>query len=89
MLEILLNLDPDIGYRQSGFSKTWSKKSLKFIPSRRNDTVAFNLSLVLLPVKIDFIPKKQSRKRDTLVAHSIGYIKIIFALLIKVITLYI
>lgn len=42
-----------------------------------------------MPTKIDIFPKKQSHKQNALVAYVIGYIKIILALLVKIIALYI
>lgn len=63
ILGIPLNFYLDVSYKQDGFPKTLPKKSLKFVLSRRNGTVMFNLNLKLLPAKIDFIPKKQNRKK--------------------------
>lgn len=65
-----------------------SKKGLKFVLYEESNSVLLNPSLMLLVAKIDLILKKQSRKKDMLIAHDTGYIKMIFALLIKIITLY-
>lgn len=43
---------------------------------------------MLLPIEVDLIIKKQSRKKDVLVACSTGYMEIIFALLTKVVAFY-
>lgn len=43
---------------------------------------------MLLSAKINLILKEQSCKKETLVTCSIGYIKMILALLIEVIALY-
>lgn len=64
------------------------KKSLEFVLSRRDSIFAFNLSLILLPAKIDLISEKQSYKKDMLITHGISRVKIILALLTKVIALY-
>lgn len=66
------------------------KKGLKFVLSKKDGTIVFNLSLVLLPIKVDPISEKQGCKRDALVARGISCVEIIFVLLTKVInTLYI
>lgn len=88
VLEILLTFGLDIGHKQDGFSKTLIKKSLKFVPNRREGTIAFNLSFVLLLAKVDPIPEEQDCKRDVLVARGTGCIKIVFALLTEVIIFY-
>lgn len=48
----------------------------------------FNLSLVLLPAKVDPVIEKQGYKKDALKTCSIGRVEIILALLAKVVTLY-
>lgn len=65
------------------------KKSPKFVLSRRNSTVVFNLDLVLLPVKVDLILKKRGRKRDALNVCSINHIKIVLVLSTKAIALHV
>lgn len=75
VLGILLNLGLDTCYKQSRFFKTLLKKNLKFILSK-GVVVAFDLSLMLLPAKINPIVKEQSRKKNAIRV----YIKIIFAL---------
>lgn len=57
-LKIPLNFCSNAGYKQGGFSKTLLEKSLKFVLSRRDGTVALNLSFVLLSAKADLIPEK-------------------------------
>lgn len=89
MLRILLNFYLNIGYKKGWFSKILLKKGLKFVTSREDGTIIFNLSFVLLPVKINLVVEEQSHKKDALVAHVIGYVKIIFALLTKVVAFYI
>lgn len=58
MLRILLDFSPDAGYKGGGFSETLLKKSLKFVLNKKNNTVPFNLGLILWLVKIDFISEK-------------------------------
>lgn len=89
MLGILLNSCLNVNYKWDKFSKTLSKKSLKFVPNREVSTVVFNLSLVLLPVEIYLIAKKQGSKGDALMAHDTSCVKKILTLLIKVIIFYI
>lgn len=89
VLGFLLNLYLDIGHKEDRFSRTLLENGLKFVPSKGNDTVMFNLSLVLLPAKVDPILEKQNHKKDALIAYGTGHIKIICILSTKVITLYV
>lgn len=68
VFRISLDFCPDAGHKDDRFSKALPKKSFKFVPSKRNNTIAFNLDLVLLPAKVDFILEEQSRKKDALKA---------------------
>lgn len=63
------------------------EKNLKFIPNGRGS--AFNLNFVLLLAEVDLVLEKQGCKRDILVAHGSGQIEKIFALITKVVTLYV
>lgn len=65
------------------------EKSFKFVLSSKNIIVAFNLSLMLLLIKVDPIWKKLSYEKDVLLAYGTDCIKITFALLIKIVILYI
>lgn len=89
VLGISLNLYLDVGHKQSRFSKTLSEKNFKFILSRGNNTIEFNLSLVLLPVEANAVAEERNCKGDALVTHSTGCVKIILALLTEVITFYV
>lgn len=44
---------------------------------------------MLLPAKVDLIPKEQKCKKDTLIAYRSGHIKIILTFAIKIIAFYI
>lgn len=87
-MEILLNLSPDASHKRGKFPQTLLEKDFAFISSIKGDTIAFNLSLVLLPAKIDPILKKQGHKKDALEAHSTDHVKIIFGLLTEVVAFY-
>lgn len=89
VLKILLNLSFNADYKQNKFSKTLPKKDLKFVLNKRDDIVAFKLSFVLLPVKVNLILKNQSRKRYMLIVCSFVRVKIALILLTKSITLYV
>lgn len=89
MLGISLNLSLENGYKCSRLSKTLLKKGLEFALYRRNSIVAFDMSFVLLSIEIDYILEKQSCKKDALMFHSSGYVKMVFTLLIKVVALHI
>ena len=89
ILEISLNLGPDVSYKQGRFSKTLSKKGLKFVLSKKDGSIAPNLGLILLPAEIDPISEKQSYEENTLGSHDTGRIKMIFTLSTKVVVLHI
>lgn len=89
LLWIPLNLGPNAGYRKSEFSEILLEKSLEFILSNEGGIVALNLGFILLLAEVDFISKKQSRKRDKLVIHGPGRVKMILALSTKIVVLYI
>lgn len=84
VLRIPLNLSPDAITNMIDFRRLYLKKVLKFFLSRKSDTVACNMSLVLLPVKIDLIVKEQNRKKHAFKARGSGRIKIILVLPTKV-----
>lgn len=88
MMGITLNLHSDDHHKQGGFSKTLPEKSLKFVLNREGSIVTFNISLILLPVKIDSVADEQSRKRDAFRPCGIGHIKIILVLLAEVVLFY-
>lgn len=48
------------------FSKNFLKKSFKFVPNKKSNIVAFNLSLVFLPAEVDFVTKKKAIKKTRL-----------------------
>ena len=77
MLRIPLDFSPDASYKRGGFSETLLEEGLKFVPSRGNGIVAFNLSFVLLSVEVNLVSKEQGYKRDAFVACSSSRIKII------------
>lgn len=56
---------------------------------KRNGFVLFNLQFILLLIKVDSILKEWSCKKNTFITYYISCFKIIFILLIKVITFYI
>lgn len=89
VLEISLNFKPDTGHKHNRFSKTLLKKDFKFVLSRRDNTIVFNLSFILLLIQNNPNLKEQSYKKNMLVAYDTGRIKIVLVLLTKVITLYI
>lgn len=80
ILGIPFNHCPDIDYKQVGFSKTILEKGLKFTSNRGNSTLAFNLSLVLLPAEVDPILEEQGRKKEAMVARGNNHVEIIFIL---------
>lgn len=89
ILRIPLDYSPDTNHKNGGFSKTLLKKSLKFVLSKRDGTIIFNLGLLLLLAKVDFILKDQNYERDVLGAYGIGCVKIVRALLTKILAFHI
>lgn len=63
MLIILLNLSLDTSYKYKRFSKVLLKKRFKLVLNKRNNTVAFNLNLVILSTKINLILEKKDCKK--------------------------
>ena len=88
VLEILLDFGPDASYKQGGFSKILPKKGLKFVPSRGDGIVTFNLSFVLLPVEVNPVSEKRGCKGDAFVACSFSRIKMVLILLTEIIALH-
>lgn len=64
------------------------EKALKFVSSKKNNIVIFNLGLLLLLVKADFILKEQSYKKKVLGVCDTDCGKIVLALLTEVETFY-
>lgn len=89
MFRIPLYFSPDAGYKSNRFSKTLSEKSLEFVLNKRNNTIIFNLSLILLSEKVDFISEEQNRKKNMLGVCGIDHIKMTLVLMTKIIALYI
>lgn len=89
VLGIPLDLALDTSHKQVGFSKTLPKKSLKFVLSKKDGIVTFNLSFVLLPMEVNLVLEKKNCKKDAFIAYNSGRVKIIFTLSIEVIALYI
>lgn len=89
ILRILFNFNPDVYQKYNWFSKTLLKKDIKFVLYKRNNTIIFNLSFVLLQVEINLIAEKQNCKKDVFRPYSIDYVEIILTLLAKIISLYI
>lgn len=58
ILQILLNLDPDTGYKRGRFFKALLKKKLEFVSIKKDKIVIFILNLMQLLIEIDIIPKK-------------------------------
>lgn len=67
MLKILLDLSPNTGHKRNRFLQGFIKKNLKFVLSRKNDTIVFKFGRMLLPMKAGSILEKQGCKKYTLV----------------------
>lgn len=89
VLRIPLDFSPNVGHKSSRFFKTLPKKGFEFVPSRKNNIVAFKLDFMLLPAKINPISEKQGHKRNMLRDCGTSGTEIVFTLLTEVIVLYI
>ena len=88
VLRVSFDFISDVVNERSGFSENLLEECLEFVPSEGSDRVPLNLSLVLLPAKVDPILKKRGREGDMLVAGGTGYVEMVFTLPTKVVTLY-
>lgn len=88
ILGILLNLNPDTDHKYSRFFETLFKKSLEFISNKRSNIITFDPSFMLLLAKIDLDSEEQRFKVNAFRIYGFMHIKIIFALLTKVVALY-
>lgn len=89
VLGVSFDFTPNIVNKRSRFSETLLEECLEFVLSKKSNPIILNLSFMLLLAEVDPISKKQSRKRDVLVARGTDYIEIIFILPTKVVILYI
>lgn len=71
--------------KKNRFLEILLEKNLEFVLCKKDNIIAFNLNFMLLLAKIDLISEIQSRRKETLIVCNIGYIKIVLALLAKVI----
>lgn len=62
VLGIVFNLTPNAIYKYGRFFKAFPEKSLKLVLSGRDNSVMFDLSLMLLPAKDDPISEKRGYK---------------------------
>lgn len=85
MLKISLDLNLDFSYKSSRFSKALPRNSLEFILCKRDGTIVFNLSLVLLLIEVNSILEEKDRKRYILGVCNISRIKMVLALSIKIV----
>lgn len=88
VLKISFNLTLNAIYKRSKFFKTLSEKSFKFILDKKNSSILFIFYLILLTVEINLVSKKLKYKKDAFIICSTSYVKIIFAILTKVVVLY-
>lgn len=89
VLKILLNLSPDADHKGVRFFEILVKKGFEFVSSKKSNTIIFNLDFILLPAETNLILEKQSCKKDELETCGIYHVKIVLALLTKVVALYI
>ena len=88
VLRIPLDLGPDASYEQSRFFETWPEKDFKFVPSRKDSIVTFNLSFVLLQAEINPVLEERGCKRDAFMAHGSGCVEMILILSKEIIAFY-
>lgn len=61
------------------------KKGLEFKSNKKNNIDVFNLRLMVLLIEVNLMPEKQSYKKNVLGVRGTGHVKIVFALLTKVV----
>lgn len=76
-------------YKYNWFFKALWEKNLKFLLSEKDNLVLLLLYFILLPSKICSIIKNQNYKKGVFIVDGFNYLKIILALLIKIIKFYI
>lgn len=89
VLKILLDLGLNTYYQYGRFSETLLEKDFKLIVNKKNNTIIFNSSFILLLIEVDFVLEKQSYKKDTFMITSIRHVKIVLILVIKIIAFHI
>ena len=89
MLGIPLDLSPDASHERDGFSEILPEKGLKFVLSKGDGIVAFNLSFMLLPAEVNPISEERGREEDAFVARGSNRVKIILTLSTEIIALHV
>ena len=85
MLGVLANCVLNGIDKSLGFDQALAKESLECFPADKDVNLVFYLILVLLSAEQGGIFQKNSRKQNSVWAHSTGYGKVIFALLEKIV----
>lgn len=73
VLGVLFNLTLNVVHKYSRFLKSFSKKDLKLVLSKKSSLIIFDLGFMLLLVKADFFFEKQGYKRDTFVIFDFNH----------------
>lgn len=89
ILSIFFNYTPDAIHKHGRFSKVFLKKGFKLVQSQKNSFIIFDSGLILLPAKVDLIPKKQDCKKDAFMIFGFSSFEKVFVLLTKVVTFYV
>ncbi len=89
MLGVASSFAPDVADKRIGFPQALSSKGLKFFPGQRSDSVAFGPGLMLLPAMEDAVFQERRCKRYAFVALGLGGLKVILALLTKMIAFHV
>lgn len=85
VLEVSFNFILDVIHKYSRFSETFPEKGLEFVIYGGNGSVMFDLSLMLVPAKVDSIREEQNYKKDAFMTLGSNNFKIVLALLIEVV----
>ncbi len=89
VLEVFLDLAPDVVHKRVRMSETFLSEGLKFLSSYSIGFLSLNIKLVLLLAKVYSSTKERGYKRYAFVAFCSNSLKIVFALLTEVVTIYI
>lgn len=82
VLGISFNLTLDNVHRHSRFSKAFSEKNFKYVPSENSGPIMFNWGFILLRAKVDPIPEERGYKKDAFLTFDFCGFEILLAFML-------
>lgn len=89
VLRLSLDFIPDTIYKGSRFSQVFPKEDFKLLATWVHGVVVINFILILLPAEENLVFEERCYKRYSLMALGFCFVKIVLALLTKVIALHV